>query len=403
MAPSTLAVVFSFVYLIIPVVLVPDGEIDIFAAIYVYLCVLLFAGSALLFPSSRYYKVASEHELRRAFGNGGLKIFFWLATFSLVGLIVADTVAQGFSVWQIMSNVSEVSRGYASMLYGGGLTATIFKPLYLILIYPVTAIGGLLSAMTRDSRRMYIVAALIPSFFILLVQSVKGTFVVCVFIVIGSIFLIKSYRGREIRIGGREVLYLVGSGLGVFTFAVISFYLRGFIQGSDSFERVLFYFRNYAAGHVYAFSDWFSNRYFSESLMSYDQPNLELGFYTFMAAFRMLGDDRPVPFGLYTEYFNYNGLFETNLYTIFRGLLSDFGVMGSLAVVAVMGYIFNFCYYRVRMARVSCFLAPVYILSVVMLYQSYTVSTLMWPTFVIGMVLLPVTLCIFRYFSLRAS
>lgn len=389
MTPSMLAITFAFLYLLIPVLLVPSGEINLFASLYVFACILLFTSSSFLFPRTIPQRTVSDHQLSYTFGNSVLKKLFWLFTPLLIILIILDIQTQGFSVAQILFNIREVAGGYSSLLYEGGFVSNIYKTIYLTLLYPITAIGGFLYATKHKQRRRYLIASLAPSLFIALSQSVKGMFIVCIFVLIGSIFLINSYRGVELKINTKTLTLLPIAGIGIFSFAIASFYMRGFLQDSNSIETILYYFRNYAAGHVLAFSDWFSNRYFNRSMLVYEQEELQWGFYTFMSIFRLLGDNRPIPFGIYTEYLNYNNLFETNLYTIFRGLITDFGAIPSAALIGIAGLVFNYSYHRIRLGKTHLIHAVTYISLVVMIYQSYTISTLIWPTFLIGMALLP--------------
>lgn len=112
MTPSMLAITFAFLYLLIPVLLVPSGEINLFASLYVFACILLFTSSSFLFPRTIPQRTVSDHQLSYTFGNSVLKKLFWLFTPLLIILIILDIQTQGFSVAQILFNIREVAGGY---------------------------------------------------------------------------------------------------------------------------------------------------------------------------------------------------------------------------------------------------------------------------------------------------
>jgi hypothetical protein len=96
-----------------------------------------------------------------------------------------------------------------------------------------------------------------------------------------------------------------------------------------------------------------------------------------MSIFRLFGDDRYVPLGVYDEFYR-DGLITTNIYTIFRGLISDFTLPGSLFVLAIIGSFFSMVYINLlcrRKALVEIIIYP-YIIGII--YQTYIISTLIW-------------------------
>jgi oligosaccharide repeat unit polymerase len=184
----------------------------------------------------------------------------------------------------------------------------------------------------------------------------------------------------------------------------MSFLSRGLYQESDSsyvIYKLKRYLITYSSGHLYAFSDWFSERYFSDSTMNYNQEYFTTGFYTFMSAFRYFGDDRIVPMGTYSEFYASGDYIFTNIYTMFRGLISDFTLVGSLVVACFAGFVCNFAYYRLLCERLNPFYILFFVFFVAISYQTYLISTLMWKT--IPLVFVVQVGVLFIYFKLNAS
>ena len=97
-----------------------------------------------------------------------------------------------------------------------------------------------------------------------------------------------------------------------------------------------------------------------------------------MSLFRVLGDARYVPLGVYDEYFNDPGVVTTNVYTVFRGLITDFGIAGSIIFLVVGGYLANGAYHRLVVRRNTSFYAAAYVMIVFTMYISFVISIGLW-------------------------
>lgn len=123
----------------------------------------------------------------------------------------------------------------------------------------------------------------------------------------------------------------------------------------------------------------FSNYNFDSSWQDYyHDGNLTLGFSTFMAISRALGDVTPVPDGYYDEYFQYKEILQTNIYTIYRGLIQDFGMVGALIYMANTGAVFNFAYVNILSNRSPAIAVAIYICMAGYIYTSFIISIMVW-------------------------
>ncbi|RYZ83381.1 MAG: oligosaccharide repeat unit polymerase, partial [Proteobacteria bacterium] len=169
----------------------------------------------------------------------------------------------------------------------------------------------------------------------------------------------------------------------VFPIVIASFLSRGIYQIDDTsliLNKLRYYLVTYSSVHLPAFSDWFSERYFNESSMNYRQEYLTGGFYTFMSFFQMLGDERYVPMGTYDEFYTHGEYVKGNLFTIYRGLITDFGLLGSFIFALVAGSACCLGYKRLLTREHSPFAIVFFIFFVAVSYQTYLISTLTWLT-----------------------
>ena len=84
--------------------------------------------------------------------------------------------------------------------------------------------------------------------------------------------------------------------------------------------------------------------------------------------------------------------FETNIYTIFRGLILDFGLVGGIIVLALIGRAAHWAFYRVVAMKGSPLGASVYIHSIGFCYSSFVISLLIWDSVYASVMLVAVGL-----------
>ena len=164
---------------------------------------------------------------------------------------------------------------------------------------------------------------------------------------------------------------------------IISFLTRGLFEIDDSqeiLERIAAYLASYAFMHIYAFSDWFAATVGETSIQAYSREDKSWGFFTFIALFKLFGSAKEVPAGVYDEYFTFENLSPGNIYTIFRGLITDFGFLGTTLVLFLAGALFNFGFKKFLATRHPTISVAVIFVFVHFLYTSYIVSAFIWNT-----------------------
>jgi oligosaccharide repeat unit polymerase len=162
---------------------------------------------------------------------------------------------------------------------------------------------------------------------------------------------------------------------------IVSFLSRGLYTIDDPEElkqRLIGNLSSYAFLHLHAFSDWFSFAVGQHAVQSYPPEPLTFGFFTFVAPFQLLGSTKTVPDGYYDEYFAFGDYFSSNIYTIYRGLITDFGLPGSLLAMYFFGAIFNAAFLQMMTSRYAAVSIGVVFLFINVLYTSYVISAFIW-------------------------
>jgi len=136
-------------------------------------------------------------------------------------------------------------------------------------------------------------------------------------------------------------------------------------------DHLLYAIRSYLFGQVYAFSDFFSDRVGMPSVSSFSRDSFAMGQYTFQGITSILGFEKDI---LPRESGFQKYVFETNIFTIYRGLIHDFGIVGTYLVLMIMGLVWNYAFYRMIARRYSILFGAIYVSFVVFGVVSYLFS-----------------------------
>lgn len=365
----------AWIFLIcLPLLVVIDEPFNPAGILYIAAFTVCFTCSVVFFPWGLAIRRNKKKLLMvESIAVGRMAGVFLICV--LLGLLfnIFDLIAQGIA---FSSDILAIAGEYTARRYALSLNENVFSKLALLAAFQSAVFGGLVFGFIRSVRWKVVVmaVALSPSLFVMIFQSAKGLAFLSAALMIGAWMVTRlfqnDYRAPQIRLG-----YALGAVSLVFVAVIISFMAR---FGNDM-DIIRYYLASYSSGHLYAFLDWFSDRYFSFSRVSgYDQPELQAGFFTFMGLFKALGDVREVPLGIYDEFYEIPGLLITNIYTVFRGLIADFGLVGSLFVGFFAGFLANTAFFIMLWNRFSAVAIVVFIYGVGIIYQSYVVSSLTW-------------------------
>jgi oligosaccharide repeat unit polymerase len=384
--PASIFLLFWFLYTFLPLLVAFEAPVSPWAMIY-----LLSFGLAFAIPFSLFrWPVAFAHNSNKREASYYfqrpvvIKAFYACSSISLI-LILLSILQQGSSLEQILFNSISTAGEFAHKRYNDQLESSIYGQLGLQFSYYTVVLGGLVYGSSKFMKRKTKIGVLLlsfaPSIEILLLQSAKGLIVFSIFLFFAAILVDRIYNKNYILFSSRAIRSLAIYACIFFLLISLSFVSRGVSNESDStivLTHLVKMFVSYSSGHLPAFSDWFSNRYLGESLFRYDQREVELGFNTFTWFFKLMGSKQFVPMGYYDEFYTFGDLVQSNIYTVFRGLIFDFTLLGSLVFACFAGFICALIFWKLLCERFSASAIVLFIFSVGISYQTYLISTLVW-------------------------
>jgi oligosaccharide repeat unit polymerase len=295
---------------------------------------------------------------------------------------------------------------YAEMRYSDAISVNIFGQLSLILAYIGVILGGFVYACSRNAvpRALVLVSAFLPSVVVMITQSAKGLFILSVAMFYGATLVCRLNHDKRTLIGRETAVRALIGIVVVLPLIGVSFLSRGLYRSTDTdylTEQLLRYFASYSSGHLFAFSDWFSHALGKPSIMEYFDDGASYGFYTFMAIFKAFGSTREVPPGTFDEYYHYGIFLQSNVYTMFRGLILDFGFVGTVVFTFLSGWLFHLSFHAMLVSKRPAFHVAVFVFMVAYSFNSVWVSMLMWNSIYVSFVLLTIILLANRLLKAR--
>lgn len=399
--PACIFSFFWFIYTFFPLVFLFDVPVNPLSIIFIFLCTLVFSLASLLFNWKKAFK-RNEQKLKLPstyFSNRSLLLMFYgLFIVTVISLII-DIQIQGFQITNFVFNFYESSNTFMAKRYNHEIVPNIFSQLANVCNYTLVMLGGVLAGVktfSKQKKNKIAFITLLPSVFITLTQSAKGTILLSIVLFYGGILIARIFDNRLELTNRKTNKVLIIAGSFLFAIMLISFMSRGIYEetGKAVTDKLFFYFNSYSFGHVYAFSEWFSFYTLDiSSIMNYkSDEGLYYGFYTFMYFFRLMGDTTYVPDGVFDEYFYHGSLFTSNIYTIFRGNVLDFGVLGSLIFWFFTGFICSTIYYSLLSLKKPIVSIPLFIMMLGYFYTSFIISLFIWKSIFAGILLLSLIL-----------
>lgn len=243
-------------------------------------------------------------------------------------------VLHGFSLQALldMREILEMNKGISEDRYAGAEYSNVINQFFLIFCYAAPLFGGFCYRMVNKLTKAICIITLIPGMFIALTQSMKMGMITGFILWFTGYFICSFTYGLSLNIKFRNIIYSL---IGLFGFFGILFISMVFRTGEVSEKTVLDIsqkFITYALGHFHCFDMWYT---------SYESKELALGTKTFMGLSNVLGLEERSQ-GVYTEFYQIgqNGYYGiSNIFTIFRSLIEDFGEAGTALFMVITGII----------------------------------------------------------------
>lgn len=380
--PACIYSIAWFLFTVIPIVFLPQVPLSPLAVGYILVTCIAFSIPAAVtkWDSVVPFIESSDSSL---FDRPFLRIsFYTFAALTFVSLVVSS-VAQGISLSALTSNFFEVSNSLIADRYNQTTASSIFTQVSNVSSYVTVCLAGLVfpGYTTWVSKLRTLVIAMTPSLLVMAIFGAKGMIFLCIAMFYAGT-LVRRLRIGDHRLVDKGTFAKAGiASLVILPFLTISFLARGLYEGGGQIgvaDGLLRYFASYSSAHLYAFSDWFSWNIGLGSAQFYAAENATGGFYTFMSIFQFFGDDRVVPPGVYVEYFQYDWYLQTNIYTIFRGLIVDYTIIGSIFVMMAIGALSNAIFVSMLRNPYASWSIAFYLCFAGFAYTSFIISLLIW-------------------------
>jgi oligosaccharide repeat unit polymerase len=392
--PACIFGLFWFAYTFIPLAVLFLVPAEPYAIAFIFLCTLAFSIGSLPFDWKTAFAKNAQKRGTAAlvYGSPFLKAVFYLATLSSLIFVILSSLAQGFSLHDFFFDLYATATSFALMRYSESLNANIYGPLSVVCVYLGVIVGGLLysTVPTKKERWLVLILSFLPSMLLAVAQSSKGSLFLSVVFFFAGILVHRASTGtlRLFEKGAIKSLTLYAAILvPITTISIVSRGLAAVEDTSELANRILNYYSLYAFGHIYAFSDWFAFLIGRHSELSYNQEGATYGFYTFAPLFRLIGSHKELPLGTYDDFYSFGESLPTNIFTMFRGLIQDFGFIGCLLFMLATGVLLHWAFRTMLRNRRPAFTVAVFVFMMGYFYQSALISMLIWNSIYVTFVL----------------
>lgn len=349
LAPSAFGPLLWVFYLCLPLIGAPDYSVS-GSAVWKIVLLLLSLHLGALSGEGIGRQVgtrAAKGTSRPAFSEALAVRLLWMsAVCAIVAMIGTLYLAfSSLSVYGLQTSIAGLlglgpylaaERYVAGRSYPAVIRALLAWP------YAAALLGGFSYPCVSSRRHKLLAAAtIIPAILLSIVTAIRASTLFAVACWAAAYIAVRVCSSRgSYRIWRAGFVLKAAIGLGVAVcFALIIQVLRGGFEQVDDLAVTWEHLRPGFLGYLAAFSEW--DRVGPEKL--------SWGFYTFGGLFEMIGI-RSREIGVYTTSVNLSGT-DTNIYTVFRGLIEDFGYSGALAALSIAGFIAGWAYRQVRRGR----------------------------------------------------
>lgn len=385
--PACLFGLFWFALTFVPLVVLPTVPISLWGTGFILCCLVAFSCSAFPFLWSKAFRENTTKRKSSPLVNGSpflMKTFYVLSLATLV-CILMDSFAQGFSLHDLIFDLIATAASYRNLGTFGDLNVTVYGRLGEILVYDVAIVGGMLISWmpTKWKRFRVILFSFAPGVLFAVAQSTKWALFSCIAFFYAGV-LVYRIGQSDFRLFKEGVLKKVVICIAMLVpITTVSFMSRGLQDTDDStlvHDRLKLLFASYSSGHLYGFSDW-CTFYMAErwdtgqhSEIQYAKEHPTYGLYTFAPLFRFFGSGGTLP----DDDYEFGDVLIGNIYTVFRGLIVDFGLGGCLLFMFLIGLLNHWSFYGMLVNRRPVLTVAAFVFFIGFFYASFGRSLFSW-------------------------
>jgi len=375
-------------FTLIPLIFLYPVPINPLAILYILLCTIAFAFTPLVVGGRLAYLRFKNNIISRE--NYLIRLDSKFLSLTLLGTSSLGIVfcfwtmfINGWSFDHIFNDLLATAGRFAALRGNEGMEYGLIGSLGVVLTYLSASLGGIIYSVkkTRFLRNMIVLQAMSPGILAMVIQSSKLIFLISFCFFLSGLFLSNIYKLDYFRFNMKNISRVVIILLFISPFILMSFVSREHYGDLNDFYKILdalkYAATSYALGQIYAFSDFFSFYIGMDSNSSYLQDYNRFGAYTFSSIAEIFGAKIDFPPGLYLETGKYEDVFETNIFTIFRGVILDFGISGSLILFMILGAFSNVVFSNIINFRNNIFSSAAYMHIIVFILMTYLQSVFM--------------------------
>lgn len=376
-APNQLFCGYWFIQIlfIVPICGISTWEYD---GLFWILCALLFFSVA--FIAVRYINnscyiaaVSFDKTISRPLIYGALVVTGIGILVHLISIIQMNAL----NISDVLFHWSKVSEHLYAVRAEGGEKSSALSKISLIALYTFPLLAGYYHS---EIKHKFITAfGMIFITYIALLLGTKAVIMTsCVLWFSG--WLTAYIQKNKTVSWNYSVKFILGS-FGLVLVSLLAMFVR--IYGSSgctvplALEVMHSIFGNYAFAHLLAFDHW---------LYGFEWTTFTGGQYTFFGIFNTLGlADRAI--GIFRDVL-YIGSLHTNVYTVFRSLITDFSPIGAFGFMAVIGAVSGLAYKRLISGNESSPLAvTICVMTYAFILWSFVTSIFAYASYICAFIL----------------
>lgn len=359
---------------VLPLLATPKEHSSPRAIIYIFFAVTAFLVGNLLGIQIRQHISQSKREKNRL--NKYQKIFIYFAALLSTILGIASVVVAladvGFHIRELfsLSELASIANWYSVGRYQQIYTPSLLSQLLRLFVFLAPLLGGALLVISGYRHSTFVATlTLLPAFLITLIQTERGVTILSIVFFVSSYIAMQLFYGKN-SLSKIKIIWLV-IGIPVFFvfFTFVAALRAGQVNLEFMFDLVPKIFSN-IFGYWPAFSVWVDGT-------SIIDVSPQGGVYTFAGIADLLGI-APRKLGLFHEFILLESGYLTNIYTVFRALIEDFGFLGSLLGLFVSGVISGRVYVLVKSQEL--YAVPILVGCYGFTMMSFNTSMWIWNT-----------------------
>ncbi len=271
----------------------------------------------------------------------------------------------------IIWHLGQVSTVIAGSRYQGREITNVYSQLSLICVYAFPLLAGYYRNIVQ--KNIFCVMSMVLAMCIAFITGAKAVMITA------FLFLLVGLCVGEIEwkkhISRQAYVKCVLSGIIAVLILAVALFTRllgWHPNAASALSRAREVFLSYAAGHLIAFDHWFAD---------YAWQGFTGGQYTFFGVFNTLKLAKRVS-GIFSDYVEV-GLIHTNVYTVFRSVITDFSLIGGVIFSAFLGLIAGLAYKQVMTSNGNCPLAvTVYVAVCVFILWGFVTSIFAYASYI---------------------